>query len=103
MLCEPNLLVPQTVDIKSLRNSSQPTPKKEDDAKVGDYPKPKISYCAEDYRIFPKFTNQFDHLSPVLSLRSNDFWACRWDKFLNRVPDKYIRLVLFTEIKKQER
>uniref|UniRef100_A0A1A9UYZ9 Uncharacterized protein n=1 Tax=Glossina austeni TaxID=7395 RepID=A0A1A9UYZ9_GLOAU len=101
MLCEPNLLVPQEVDIKSLRNSSQTTPEKEDDSKVN-YPKPEISYCAEDYRIFPKFINQFDHLSSVLSLRSNDYWACRWDKFLNHVPDKYVRIVLFTDIEKQK-
>ncbi|KAI9580428.1 hypothetical protein GQX74_010836 [Glossina fuscipes] len=101
MLCEPNLLVPQKVDLKSLRDSSQPKPKKEDDSKV-DYPKPKISYLAENYRTFPKFTNQFDHLSEVLSLRSNDYLACRWDKFLNRVPDEYVRICLFTDIKKQE-
>lgn len=58
-----------------------------------------LSYEQKEYKVLPLFKDQFKHLNNILSLESNDFLTCRWNKFLDNVPENYIRIYLYADYK----
>lgn len=88
MNCEPFSSPPQKIVLESLRDSDKFETAKNKDQNDDDI-RPKISYRSYDYYIFPKFTDQFNHLNKYLSLRGNKYLACRWNQFLDNTPEDY--------------
>lgn len=101
MICEPNFNLPQTINIDALRKSEESTNSYDQQThKTVDAVKHKISYIQSQYKVLPKFYDQFYHLNSILSLRSNEYLSCRWNQFLNNVPGEYVRIRLYTEYTK---
>ncbi|KAI8117529.1 hypothetical protein FF38_06784 [Lucilia cuprina] len=101
MICEPNLNLPQPIELESLKMTTE-TNKVElgktslDQTNV----KREVLYEQKDYDLLPLFKDQFQHLNNILSLHSNDYLACRWNTFLDNVPQNYIRIRSYVDYKK---
>lgn len=102
MICEPNLDLPQKIDLETLKKSDKPETNVEEDSKIQDDDKVvhKVTYELKEYNLLPVFSDEFDHLNDILSINSNDYLAKRWNKFLDNVPDNYVRIRLYMDYKK---
>ncbi|TMW48720.1 hypothetical protein DOY81_006203 [Sarcophaga bullata] len=102
MICEPNLDLPQKIDLETLKKSDKPETTVEEDSKIQDDDKVvhKVTYELKEYNLLPVFSDEFDHLNDILSINSNDYLAKRWNKFLDNVPDNYVRIRLYMDYKK---
>ncbi|XP_065371489.1 uncharacterized protein LOC135963518 [Calliphora vicina] len=97
MICEP--ILPQLIDLEYIKKSLETTKIVEEKAQDHATVEHKVSYEQKDYNMLPLFKDQFNHLNDVLSLLSNDYLACRWNKFLDNLPEKYIRIRLYMDYK----
>lgn len=100
MICEPNFHLPQQIDLDSIRKSQETSNDATKPIQNSIQVKHKVSYEQKEYNMLPLFNDQFDHLNSILSLKSNKFLACRWNSFLDSVPEKYIRIRLYVDHKK---
>ncbi|XP_075144611.1 uncharacterized protein LOC142219563 [Haematobia irritans] len=97
MICEPNFSLPQKIQLHSLRQSNNENSQINPPVPV----RPKISYIQNDYDIMPKFSDQFVHLNTVLSLKENNYLRCRWNQFLNKTPNVYVKIRLYSSVKRE--
>ncbi|XP_037827325.1 uncharacterized protein LOC119615333 [Lucilia sericata] len=101
MICEPNLNLPQSIELESLKKATETLT-----AGLGKTSldqtnlNREVLYEQKDYDLLPLFKDQFQHLNHTLSLRLNDYLACRWNTFLDNVPENYIRIRLYVDFKK---
>lgn len=97
MMCEPNTSLPQKIDLDSMRREIKPEPVIDPHENDVYQVRPKISYSQEEYHILPKFSDQFEHTKETLSLLTNPYLAGRWSQFLDKVPEKYINVILYKD------
>lgn len=105
-MCEPNFHLPQKINIDELRNfngsklsnaSNKNLNFVPDEEKIG------FSYISPiEYNVQPKYSNPYDALNTMLSVKYNDYLLCRWNAFLQKVPEKYVRIRLFVDYKKDK-
>ncbi|KAM7363995.1 uncharacterized protein ACRADG_000694 isoform 1-T2 [Cochliomyia hominivorax] len=101
MICEPNLNLPQRVDLNNIKESRFEIPINIKEHPSSKNDKHKVSSHEQNvFNVLPLFKNQFYHLNDKLSLNNNNYLACRWNSFLNNIPENYIRIRLYLDYKK---
>lgn len=105
-MCEPNFHLPQKINIDELRNfngSKLSNASNKNLNFVPDEEKTGFSYISPiEYNVQPKYSNPYDALNTMLSVKYNDYLLCRWNAFLDKVPEKYVRIRLFVDYKKDK-
>lgn len=100
MICEPNLNLPRQINLLDIKESQEISQDIEELIKNSINVKHKVTYEQKDYNMLPLFKDQLDHLNDILSLNLNKYLACRWNNFLDNVPEKYVKIRLYMDYKK---
>ena len=100
--CEPNLSLPQEIDIDALRReaklSAQPTtktcniPLKDVDDDVLFAPTALVVN-----NVMPIEKREYDKLNEILSAKKNEYIKCRWNNFLEKIPDNHVVIISYEE------
>ncbi|XP_030371115.1 uncharacterized protein LOC115621568 [Scaptodrosophila lebanonensis] len=96
-ICDPFTNLPVKFDIENIAAELRP---KEKAVEVEKDKEPRDFLHLEDknWVVLPKFKYELEHLIPSLSLRTNPYMRCRFRKFLNDVPDSYVKIRLYREV-----
>ena len=103
--CEPNLSLPQRIDLDELRHeimTDQNGPKRPQKEKnlireiVDNHLFAPIGLPVNN--VMPIEIKARDKLKDILSIPKNDYLLKRWDKFLEDIPNNYVVIESFAEL-----